>query len=172
MSHHLFSSFRGFLLIAGVTVVVVIAIMNNNSSSVSDQISTSALTSRRQLKSISKQKERNENEHENHKTYDAFSFQRDPQTIVKDSASFTLITKEHLPHQGQIMPFQLAQNAADWCMPVTLPHLNYNNCDPNKPVNRIPLFGGLTNALKYILLGVIKSFEEDRCFYIDESRSH
>lgn len=50
--------------------------------------------------------------------------------------------------------------------------LPYDKCDPNAPVNAIPLFGGLTNALKMILLGAVGSWEENRCFFVDESVSH
>ena len=49
--------------------------------------------------------------------------------------------------------------------------MDNNNCNPNKPVNCIPLSGGLTNALKFILLVVIKTLEEVCSFYIDESQS-
>lgn len=38
-------------------------------------------------------------------------------------------------------------------------------------VNSVPLYGGLTNSLKMVLLGTILSFEEDRCFFVDESES-
>jgi len=51
-------------------------------------------------------------------------------------------------------------------------YLPYEKCDHDAPVNSIPLFGGLTNALKMILLGGIKSWEENRCFFVDESQSH
>jgi len=57
----------------------------------------------------------------------------------------------------------------DWA---NAPPLPYENCDPNGPVNAIPLFGGLTNALKMILLGGVGSWEENRCFFVDESQSH
>jgi len=49
--------------------------------------------------------------------------------------------------------------------------LRYNDCSPNEKVNSIPLHGGLTNALKLILLGAIGSFEEGRCFIVDESKA-
>ena len=46
------------------------------------------------------------------------------------------------------MPFKLLQWAVDWCMPLPLPVLEYNNCDPNKPVNHSPLTRGITNDLE------------------------
>jgi len=52
------------------------------------------------------------------------------------------------------------------------PPLPYENCDPNAPVNSIALFGGLTNALKLVLLSAVGSWEENRCFIVDESESH
>ena len=105
-------------------------------------------------------------------SYSAFTFQRDLYATAQSPLQSTPITLEHLPYNGNVMPFKLPQNAADWCMPPSLTALNYQNCDPSKPVNRLPLIGGMTNALKMVLLGTIVSFEEGRCFYIDESSSH
>eukprot|EP00547_Thalassionema_nitzschioides_P005834 CAMPEP_0194210806 /NCGR_PEP_ID=MMETSP0156-20130528/9117_1 /TAXON_ID=33649 /ORGANISM="Thalassionema nitzschioides, Strain L26-B" /LENGTH=547 /DNA_ID=CAMNT_0038938209 /DNA_START=36 /DNA_END=1679 /DNA_ORIENTATION=+ len=56
----------------------------------------------------------------------------------------------------------------DWA---NAPPLPYERCNATGIVNGIPLFGGLTNALKLILLGAIGSFEENRCFFVDESNS-
>jgi hypothetical protein len=100
-------------------------------------------------------------------SYPAFQF--DP---PNDPARNITITSDHLPHKGQSLPFNLPEAAANWCMPPSLPPLDYQHCDPRLPVNRLPLIGGLTNALKMILLGVIDSYESGRCFYIDESASH
>ena len=66
---------------------------------------------------------------------------------------------------------QLPPIATEWCMAPSLPVMDYIQCDPNVPVNRIPVDGGLTNAFKFILLGAIDSFEEGRCFFLDESES-
>ena len=52
------------------------------------------------------------------------------------------------------------------------PRLVYNNCSDDAILNIIPLFGGMTNALKMVLLGALMSFEEGRCFYVDESTAH
>lgn len=51
------------------------------------------------------------------------------------------------------------------------PPLVYDKCDPNGVLNVIPLMGGLTNALKFVLLGSIMSYEEGRCFYVDEEKA-
>jgi hypothetical protein len=73
----------------------------------------------------------------------AFQFARHLPTFAKDPALSTLLTAHHVPHKGQSMPFKLTQEAAGWCMPPSLPEMDYYHCDPNKTVNRIPLFGGL-----------------------------
>lgn len=67
--------------------------------------------------------------------------------------------------------YNLPGSAAEWCSPPILPPLPYNTCSDKSKVNSVPLYGGLTNSLKMVLLGVILSFEEDRCFFVDESES-
>jgi len=69
-------------------------------------------------------------------------------------------------------PFALPEQARDWCVETDLGRLPYERCDPNKPLNVIRLVGGMTNAFKGVLLGAILSFEQNRCFYLDESNSH
>jgi len=69
-------------------------------------------------------------------------------------------------------PFALPEQARDWCVETDLGRLPYERCDPNKPLNVIRLIGGMTNAFKGVLLGAILSFEQNRCFYLDESNSH
>mmetsp|Transcript_33779 Transcript_33779/g.48020 ORF Transcript_33779/g.48020 Transcript_33779/m.48020 type:complete len:378 (+) Transcript_33779:75-1208(+) len=59
-----------------------------------------------------------------------------------------------------------------WCNPPILQPLHFELCDQTKPVNIIPFIGGLTNALKIIIIGAIKSLEENRCFTIDETTGH
>lgn len=98
----------------------------------------------------------------------AFEYKRDH----KKPMPATLIKQKNLAHYGEIMPFALPDRASDWCMSPGLKSLDYKECDPNLPINRIPLLGGLTNALKFVLLGAIKSYEEGRCFFIDDSNSH
>ena len=77
------------------------------------------------------------------KKHPAFQFDRDLPTFAKDPALSTLLTDQHVPHKGEFMPFKLTQQAADWCMPPSFPEMDYYHCDPNKTVNRVPLFGGL-----------------------------
>jgi len=72
------------------------------------------------------------------------------------------------PNQQQ---YNLPASAAEWCTPPILPPLPYDICKDKSKVNSVPLYGGLTNSLKMVLLGTILSFEEDRCFYVDESAS-
>jgi hypothetical protein len=73
---------------------------------------------------------------------------------------------------GPEMSFALPPYAAEWCLKPKLQPLPYIFCNHTDVINQLPLFGGLTNALKMVLLGTILSFEENRCFYIDESKSH
>ena len=68
-------------------------------------------------------------------------------------------------------PYQLPASAQEWCSPSILPSMDYDKCADRSVVNSIPLYGGLTNSLKIVLLGAILSFEENRCFYVDESLS-
>jgi hypothetical protein len=98
----------------------------------------------------------------------AFEFKREH----KKPLPATLITQKNLAHYGEIMPFALPERASDWCMSPGFVPLDYKECDSNLPINRIPLIGGLTNALKFVLLGAIMSYEEGRCFFIDDSNSH
>ena len=74
--------------------------------------------------------------------YKAFQADRDLLTAANNPAVSTRLTEDHLPYKGRIIPFKLPQRAVDWCMPPSLPVLDYNNCDPSKPVNRLPLFLG------------------------------
>ena len=67
------------------------------------------------------------------------------------------------------MPYNLPDWAETWCTPPKIPSLPFERCNKEGTVNSIRVFGGLTNALKFILLGSIYSFERDECFFIDES---
>jgi Alpha-(1,6)-fucosyltransferase N- and catalytic domains len=59
-----------------------------------------------------------------------------------------------------------------WCSESDLEPLPYSSCNANDIIYRIPLHGGMTNAIKMALLAVIRAFEENRCFFLDESQSH
>ena len=59
-----------------------------------------------------------------------------------------------------------------WCDPPQLHPFNFEYCNTELPVNIIPMIGGLTNALKIIVLGAMKSMEDGRCFTIDETTGH
>mmetsp|Transcript_27642 Transcript_27642/g.31562 ORF Transcript_27642/g.31562 Transcript_27642/m.31562 type:complete len:402 (+) Transcript_27642:59-1264(+) len=70
---------------------------------------------------------------------------------------------------------ELPASAAEWCSPPILPPLPYKECgkksDSDALMISVPLYGGLTNALKMVLLGTILSFEQDVCFFVDEANS-
>eukprot|EP00547_Thalassionema_nitzschioides_P007007 CAMPEP_0194205994 /NCGR_PEP_ID=MMETSP0156-20130528/5133_1 /TAXON_ID=33649 /ORGANISM="Thalassionema nitzschioides, Strain L26-B" /LENGTH=491 /DNA_ID=CAMNT_0038932409 /DNA_START=68 /DNA_END=1540 /DNA_ORIENTATION=- len=76
---------------------------------------------------------------------------------------------------ASLMPFNLPKSAEDWCAPPTLPPLPYDHCkdkqDIIKVVDSLPMLGGLTNSLKVLLLGAILSFEQGKCFFVDETTS-
>mmetsp|Transcript_15806 Transcript_15806/g.24268 ORF Transcript_15806/g.24268 Transcript_15806/m.24268 type:complete len:391 (+) Transcript_15806:93-1265(+) len=78
---------------------------------------------------------------------------------------------EQVKNRKTHVEFNLPGSAAEWCSPPILPPLPYEECKDKTKVNSVPLYGGLTNSLKMVLLGAIKSFEEDRCFFVDESGS-
>jgi hypothetical protein len=59
-----------------------------------------------------------------------------------------------------------------WCSEPDLPPLPFDTCNIDDIIYRVPLYGGMTNAVKLVLLAVIKAFEENRCFFIDETLSH
>jgi len=69
------------------------------------------------------------------------------------------------------MSFRLPVSAEDWCAVPKLPPFDYSQCKDKVSINKLPLYGGLTNSLKIMLLGAVLSFEEDRCFVVDESTS-
>lgn len=62
--------------------------------------------------------------------------------------------------------------ATTWCTEQELHPLPYEKCAPDSTLNVIKLHGGMTNALRSVLLAAIMSFEEGRCFYVDEEQSH
>ena len=68
-----------------------------------------------------------------------------------------------------------SQAAQTWCgeEASSLPSpLEYDQCNADDIIYRIPLFGGMTNALKLVLLGAIQSFQEGRCFFVDEAQAN
>jgi len=54
----------------------------------------------------------------------------------------------------------------------TYPPLPYHNCNENSTLNIIPFFGGMTNGLKFVMLGALMSFHSDRCFVVTEQKAH
>jgi len=79
--------------------------------------------------------------------------------------------QQHLHRRLLGMAYELPASAAEWCSPPVLPPLPYDECTKKETLNSIPLYGGLTNSLKIVLLGAILSFEEGICFFVDESNS-
>jgi hypothetical protein len=70
------------------------------------------------------------------------------------------------------MPFRLPDRARTWCTPPFENPLPQSVCKDFSVINEVEMGGGLTNALKMVLLGAIRSLEEHKCFYVREDRSH
>ena len=103
----------------------------------------------------------------------------DPKTVTAKPAmqsptdlSSILMDEVTMSSRNKHMPYKLPPWAETWCMAPKLPPLPYDNCDTKGILNVIPLYGGLTNALKMILLGAILSYEDDRCFMVEEQNTH
>mmetsp|Transcript_31351 Transcript_31351/g.47395 ORF Transcript_31351/g.47395 Transcript_31351/m.47395 type:complete len:402 (-) Transcript_31351:95-1300(-) len=80
-----------------------------------------------------------------------------------------------LSHPNETISEELSTAAHSYCNGNDLqeyPLPDYGKCSPNSTLNIIPFFGGMTNALKFVLLGALMSFEEDRCFWVSEANSH
>jgi hypothetical protein len=88
-----------------------------------------------------------------------------------DEGNHTLTEAHASSENDPNMPYRLPKSAETWCLPIRELPLDYTQCNPLTYVNEIPFLAGLTNGLKFLLLGVISSFEENRCFYVDESHN-
>jgi hypothetical protein len=81
-------------------------------------------------------------------------------SLVDGVRKLTKSRNYSLPSWGQIT----------WCDPnsqYVSPHYEYI-CDPNDKVNMIRLQGSTPSALRTMVLGAILSFEQNRCFFIDD----
>eukprot|EP00547_Thalassionema_nitzschioides_P001347 CAMPEP_0194200370 /NCGR_PEP_ID=MMETSP0156-20130528/1002_1 /TAXON_ID=33649 /ORGANISM="Thalassionema nitzschioides, Strain L26-B" /LENGTH=412 /DNA_ID=CAMNT_0038925355 /DNA_START=24 /DNA_END=1262 /DNA_ORIENTATION=- len=84
-------------------------------------------------------------------------------------------TQELLQTQNETITKTLSVTAHSYCDGndlVEYPLPKYDACPPNSTLNIIPFFGGMTNAMKFVLLGALMSFQEDRCFIVSEEQSH
>mmetsp|Transcript_6794 Transcript_6794/g.7469 ORF Transcript_6794/g.7469 Transcript_6794/m.7469 type:complete len:750 (-) Transcript_6794:222-2471(-) len=78
------------------------------------------------------------------------------------------VTEEPLDEES----LMLKELRTEMCSDASNIHpVHYGDCDPEEIINIIPLFGGMCNALKFVILGAIQSAEENRCFAVDESKS-
>jgi len=68
--------------------------------------------------------------------------------------------------------WNLPEQAAKWCRPTEMNPLPYTNCDHEGTFNSIQFLAGLTNGLKMMLLSVIESFQQNRCFFVLEENNH
>ena len=58
---------------------------------------------------------------------------------------------------------------SEWCKAPSEPPLPYDKCRWDSMVMRFGVYGGLTNALHFILKGAIWAMEEDVCFFVTET---
>ena len=58
---------------------------------------------------------------------------------------------------------------AEWCKPHPAPLLPYDDCENREVVYKFGVWGGLTNALGFLMKGAIWAFEDGVCFTVDES---
>mmetsp|Transcript_5636 Transcript_5636/g.8170 ORF Transcript_5636/g.8170 Transcript_5636/m.8170 type:complete len:409 (+) Transcript_5636:58-1284(+) len=80
-----------------------------------------------------------------------------------------------LAHPNETISKTLSTAAYSYCHGNDLleyPLPKYDACPPDSTLNIIPFFGGMTNALKFVVLGALMSFEENRCFTISEKDAH
>ena len=69
------------------------------------------------------------------------------------------IEKSNVPFDGILH--------SEWCKAPEEPPLPYFNCKRDK-LMRIGVYGGLTNALGFILKGGIQAFQHEWCYYVEE----
>ena len=60
-------------------------------------------------------------------------------------------------------------SVSEFCRPPLEDPLPYEKCSNRTLVYRYGVYGGMTNALNFILKGTMRAFEEDVCFYVDET---
>jgi hypothetical protein len=98
--------------------------------------------------------------------------------VSQEASTPTLRTSRRLQTSEQpiseqpIKKFRLPEQAQEWCEPSKFNPIDYHRCNPDDVVHRIPFMAGLTNGLKMMLLMVIGTFEENRCFFVTEENNH
>ena len=80
--------------------------------------------------------------------------------------------KEQKDASSDEFPYKLPSYAREWCGKPRYPPLDYHDCSDKSKLSTITMGGGLTNALKFLLLAVTKAFEENRCIYVNEGPWH
>ena len=70
--------------------------------------------------------------------------------------------------RGATQPFNGIENS-EWCKEPAEPPIPYDDCQFNAIMFRFGVYGGLTNALHFILKGAIWAMQEHICFYITEN---
>lgn len=58
---------------------------------------------------------------------------------------------------------------AEWCLPPNSPPLQYDDCPNKSKLYKYGVYGGLTNALGFILKGAIHAYEDGVCFTVDQT---
>lgn len=97
-------------------------------------------------------------------------------SFFQSSSSSTILRRRLMNENTQLEESLASSFPSSWCSAETNPEygpLPYETCDASGIIYRIPLEGGMTNAIKMVVLGAIRALEEgNRCFFIDETYSH
>ena len=91
-----------------------------------------------------------------------------PDWVARRSLTSIVTVDGEQVHQHRTQ-FDLPPAADQWCGPPILPPLDYHDCPDDEKVNQLHFIGGLTNSLKFTLLGAIQAYEMNRCFTVDEN---
>ena len=94
-----------------------------------------------------------------------------PTSSSTSSSTASLPTLQTTPIEKPTGLFRLPETARHWCSVPNTPPLDFTDCDRDGTINAIPMFGGLTNSLKFALLGTLYSMERGECFFLDETNS-
>lgn len=68
----------------------------------------------------------------------------------------------------RVVHWDLPKAADEWCLPSQHRPLRYDQCPVNSTISELQFIGGMTNSLKFVLLGAIMAYEENRCFVVNE----
>ena len=91
-----------------------------------------------------------------------------PQKMLEENAMAH--PAESVEQLDNVTLFEPAQDIlqSEWCTAPAEPPIPYDSCRWDSIVMKFGVYGGLTNALGFILKGAIWAMEEDVCFFVSE----